>query len=181
MKDVSVEAAAYAANKTNEVITQAIAQAFADGYQMGYKNRKESITEDYKTIALSTLSMMKENLFIVKSNDKYGAINKQGDIIIPIQYTGCDTDPYEDYDEYEGLSCIFWDKEKIDFYDSDGELLGTETHTYYANRHMEEHYYDDDQDYDYERDTYYALGGDDYDEWRDNGGNLDDMMDGMGL
>ena len=36
-------------------------------------------------------------------------------------------------------------------------------------------------DTDYERDTYYALGGDDYDEWRNNGGNLDDMMDGMGF
>ena len=35
-------------------------------------------------------------------------------------------------------------------------------------------------DTDYERDTYYALGGDDYDEWRNNGGNLNDMMDGMG-
>lgn len=43
-------------------------------------------------------------------------------------------------------------------------------------------YYDNDyiDDTDYERDTYYALGGDDYDEWRNNGGNLDDMMDGMG-
>ncbi|WP_298106669.1 hypothetical protein [uncultured Bacteroides sp.] len=40
-------------------------------------------------------------------------------------------------------------------------------------------YYEDD--YDYERDTYYALGGDDYDRWRDGGGNLDDMMDGMGF
>lgn len=35
-------------------------------------------------------------------------------------------------------------------------------------------------DYDYERETFYALGGDDYDEWRNNGGNLDDMMDGLG-
>ena len=42
------------------------------------------------------------------------------------------------------------------------------------------HDYDYPDDTDYERDTYYALGGDDYDEWRNNGGNLDDMMDGMG-
>lgn len=41
--------------------------------------------------------------------------------------------------------------------------------------------YDDyPDDTDYERDTFYALGGDDYDEWKNNGGNLDDMMDGMG-
>jgi len=42
------------------------------------------------------------------------------------------------------------------------------------------HDYDYPDDTDYEHDTYYALGGDDYDEWRNNGGNLDDMMDGMG-
>ena len=42
------------------------------------------------------------------------------------------------------------------------------------------HDYDYTDDTDYERDTYYALGGDDYDEWRNNGGNLDDMMDGLG-
>lgn len=34
---------------------------------------------------------------------------------------------------------------------------------------------------DWERDTYYALGGDDYDAWKRNCGNLDDMMDGMGF
>ncbi len=42
-------------------------------------------------------------------------------------------------------------------------------------------YMDQPDDTDYERDTYYALGGENYDEWRKNGGNLDDMMDGMGL
>ena len=36
-------------------------------------------------------------------------------------------------------------------------------------------------DYDYERDTYYALGGDDYDRFREEGGSIDAMMDGMGL
>ena len=41
-------------------------------------------------------------------------------------------------------------------------------------------YYPDD-DYDYERDTYYALGGDNYDQWKENGGDLDGMMEGMGF
>lgn len=122
-----------------------------------------------------------QNFLIVKSNDKYGAINKIGNVIIPIQYTWYNADPYKDYGDYEGLSCIFWDKEKIDFYNSDGELLGTEDGKSYEWRHREEEEYDDNQDYDYERDTYYALGGDNYDEWRNNGGNLDDMMDGMGF
>ena len=44
-----------------------------------------------------------------------------------------------------------------------------------------EHFHGRRFDCDYERDTFYALGGDDYDEWRNNGGNLDDMMDGMGF
>ena len=35
-------------------------------------------------------------------------------------------------------------------------------------------------DYDYEEDTYYALGGTDYYKFRENGGSIDDMMDGMG-
>lgn len=125
-------------------------------------------------------SKEKENLLIVKLDDKYGAINKQGNIIIPIQYAGYNINPYKDYDEYEGLSCIFWNQENIDFYNSDGELLGTENEKSYEYRHREEEY-DDDQDYDYERDTYYALGGNDYDEWRNNGGDLDDMMNSMGL
>ena len=38
-----------------------------------------------------------------------------------------------------------------------------------------------DDNYDYERDTYYALGGDDYDRWKENGGDLDVMMEGMGF
>lgn len=39
----------------------------------------------------------------------------------------------------------------------------------------------DIDDRDYERETYYALGGEDYDRFREEGGNLDDMMDGLGF
>ena len=46
-------------------------------------------------------------------------------------------------------------------------------------REASECYYEDDTDY--ERDTYYALGGDDYDRFRENGGSIDNMMDGLGL
>lgn len=46
-------------------------------------------------------------------------------------------------------------------------------------------YRDNDNDswgnYDYEEDTYYALGGTDYEQFRENGGSIDDMMDGMGF
>ena len=36
-------------------------------------------------------------------------------------------------------------------------------------------------DTDYDRETYYALGGEDYDRFREEGGNIDDMMDGLGF
>ena len=44
-------------------------------------------------------------------------------------------------------------------------------------------YYGDNDDNDYERDTFYALTDGmygDYDEWRENGGNIDSLMDGLG-
>lgn len=44
--------------------------------------------------------------------------------------------------------------------------------------------YDDyEDDYDYERDTFYALTDGqygDYDEWRENGGDIDSLMDALG-
>jgi hypothetical protein len=40
---------------------------------------------------------------------------------------------------------------------------------------------DEIDDTDYERETYYALGGEDYDRFREEGGNIDDMMDGLGF
>lgn len=42
-------------------------------------------------------------------------------------------------------------------------------------------FYDDYNDY--ERDTFYALTDGmygDYDEWRENGGDIDSLMDGLG-
>ena len=43
----------------------------------------------------------------------------------------------------------------------------------------EDNYPDYPDEPDYYRDTYYALGGDDYDAFIERGGSLDDMMDGM--
>ena len=40
---------------------------------------------------------------------------------------------------------------------------------------------DEIDDTDYDRETYYALGGEDYDRFRVEGGNIDDMMDGLGF
>ena len=36
-------------------------------------------------------------------------------------------------------------------------------------------------DYDWERETFYALGGDDYEAFRERGGSIDDMMDALGF
>lgn len=41
--------------------------------------------------------------------------------------------------------------------------------------------YEPEDKYDYDRDTYYALGGDDYEAFKERGGSIDDMMDGLGL
>ena len=67
-----------------------------------------------------------KNFLIVKSNDKYGAINKYGNVIIPIQYTLYNANPCDNYEGYEGVSCTFQNREWIDFYNINGELLGTE-------------------------------------------------------
>jgi hypothetical protein len=40
---------------------------------------------------------------------------------------------------------------------------------------------DPDDGWDYERDTYYALGGSDYDRFKEEGGDIDSMMDGLGF
>jgi hypothetical protein len=76
--------------------------------------------------------------------------------------------------------------------DEDGNIILTNLCTFNISEEKfivqeDESYYDYDyhdeyrDDYDYERDTYYALGGDDYDRFKENGGSIDDMMDGMGF
>lgn len=45
LKDLSVN---YAAEKTNEMMSQIVAQAFADGYRMGYKDREDEMPIDLR-------------------------------------------------------------------------------------------------------------------------------------
>ena len=45
LKDIAVN---YAAERTNEIMTIAIAQAYADGYRDGYKDREEEIPVDLR-------------------------------------------------------------------------------------------------------------------------------------
>lgn len=73
--------------------------------------------------------------------------------------------------------------EKYVFSFSENKIVNS---PFYQEEEEKEEYDDyepieDDYDYDYERDTYYALGGDDYDSFKENGGSIDNMMDRMGL
>ena len=45
MNDLQIKAEAYAAEKMNELMTKAIAQAYMDGYRNGYKDRDSEIEE----------------------------------------------------------------------------------------------------------------------------------------
>lgn len=48
MKELKELSANYATEKTNEMMSQIVAQAFADGYRMGYKDREYVIPVDFR-------------------------------------------------------------------------------------------------------------------------------------
>ncbi len=48
MKELMELSANYATEKTNEMMSQIVAQAFADGYRMGYKDREDEIPVDLR-------------------------------------------------------------------------------------------------------------------------------------
>ena len=48
MRELKELSANYAKEKTDEMISQIVAQAFADGYHMGYKDREEEIPVDLR-------------------------------------------------------------------------------------------------------------------------------------
>ena len=48
MKELKALSANYASDKTNEMISQIVAQAFADGYRMGYKDRENEMPVDLR-------------------------------------------------------------------------------------------------------------------------------------
>lgn len=48
MKELKELSANYATEKTNEMMSQIVAQAFADGYRMGYKDREDEIPVDLR-------------------------------------------------------------------------------------------------------------------------------------
>lgn len=48
MKELKELSANYATEKTNEMMSQIVAQAFADGYRMGYRDREDEIPVDLR-------------------------------------------------------------------------------------------------------------------------------------
>lgn len=48
MKELKELSANYATEKTNEMMSQIVAQAFSDGYRMGYKDREDEIPVDLR-------------------------------------------------------------------------------------------------------------------------------------
>lgn len=95
---------------------------------------------------------------------------------------------YTEGEEYVIFGYNFWYSETVRVSGEDatgvsGEIFGWkydfDNNEFESEPEDEEYDYPDDTDYD--RDTFYALGGDDYDAFRERGGSIDDMMDGMGF
>jgi hypothetical protein len=87
------------------------------------------------------------------TKEKYVYVPKTNMVELNPYYEGIEVDEEEEYDEKESRG-YYWRKPDPDDYPDDT---------------------------DYERETFYTLGGYDYDEWKERGGNIDDMMDGMGF
>lgn len=85
----------------------------------------------------------------------------------------------EDYEDY------VYDNQKYYAFSEEVEknlLFNIEDEFFLDKEELEFNHHDYyEEQYDYEEDTYYALGGDDYQRFKENGGSIDDMMDGMGL
>ena len=109
-----------------------------------------------------------EGIAAVKKEGKWGFINTNNDIIVPLEYE----EFVESFKEGEGK---LKKDDEIYIFDKEGILIDT----LYDS---DDDFYDGGfDDFDYDRETYYALGGDDYEAWKERGGDLDRMMEGMGL
>ena len=124
------------------------------------------------------------NFFIVKSKDKYGCINLNGEIVVPIVHEWFSDDLY-DLDDKDGeldeVIFLLGTSSEVLGYNSNLEVILKMSRKLFEHKFVSDDYDYNEDNYDYDRDTYYALGGSDYDVWRNNGGNIDDMMDRLGF
>lgn len=115
---------------------------------------------------------------------------REYDIVDEVKNNGDYVFRYENETEVILFGYDFWHTEVLnydlnDLPDESDEILGWK-YNFIDNEFElveDEDFASDDypDDTDYDRDTYYALGGDDYDAFRERGGSIDDMMDGMGF
>lgn len=119
-----------------------------------------------------------DNIIFVKSDYKWGVVSCSGEFIIPLQYKWYSTDSDNSPDDYENVVFFCGTDTEVDYYDKNAKLIGSEDVRTYNQRGYSQ---ESEDNYDYDRDTYYALGGSDYDAFKERGGNIDDMMDGMGF
>lgn len=151
-----------------------------------YRKHKEGVISSVGEIIIDAIyEEIKyfNNSFIVCKNGLWGMANHDGKIIVPIEFDGYDVESeYFDNDSTKDASIVFHDfnRANLYFYNSDGSLIHSESSKDFWRRHPSDDDYDHTDNYDYDRDTFYALGGDDYVRFKDNGGNIDEMMDGMG-
>lgn len=120
-----------------------------------------------------------DNLIFVKKDYQWGIVNNSGEFIVPTQYDWYDTNTENFEYEFEDAAFCCGTETKVDYYNKDAELIYSEDKKQFERRGYQNQDYEDNHNYD--RDTFYALGGDDYDSFRENGGNIDDMMDSMGF
>ena len=108
----------------------------------------------------SYISRFYDDIYAIKNinTGKYAFVDYGGDLL--------NAEEQED-GTFQITSDLFFNPEKKEFYRDDDD--------------DQEPIYDTVDDTNYEEDTYYALGGDDYQRFKENGGSIDDMMDALGF
>lgn len=159
-----------------------------DVFFMFRRTKEEEFDGNYICLGviLSSEEYRAEETFVIKVNPSWRNYRRYCLKSAPFYLVLFDSDTEEwsvsHFCDPESDAVAPWDDEYFDpesqtYYDPESNsFVDFEDLLYKENDSFD----DQPDDYDYERDTYYALGGDNYESWRDGGGNIDDMMDGMG-
>lgn len=105
-------------------------------------------------------------VFVFKDDSNYIFIDEEGNRV----YISEQCDEYIEL-EYRSKTLVF---------DLDEEILFEKDRDKNEIEDEESLCEDYEDEPDYEEDTYYALGGDDYSRFKENGGSIDDLMDELG-
>ena len=136
-----------------------IFRGFISSYELVFSDEDETCLEFY------THRGEKRNIAVFDSNGDYVNIDNEDDIesmysgcyyAVPIPTAWSDANVQVDIQEEEFVFSFWENKIVYNPLRNRGDNLDDDNNDYY--------YYDDIDDTDYERETFYALGGDDYDE-----------------